>query len=721
MANLKKAFLLFIVLSLVATSLFAGGSKEEVSIPVESQDGKTTVELHSISELMARSPTTSSGMLYSIANVYDEITMAFCLGLTPFPNTLVQFYGGYMPDENYDAQAKADAAQLNTTLLLGDDYYTMADGGTLSYGAREYQGKSGETQRGIWNMITILFISFLLAEIVFTAIYHYVADKEGSVIKEIIAKVILSMAIFLIASALPMIIELFRIGFTSAAATLTGLDEKIVEANEELEGTNGPQSIDEILESDMPVMSTSAWQSLIEMKSLPVFNYPGTLIRSVADVFSFINPDDIGGTGISLAEEVNDKADENTNILLRGFTKIGNFIVGKLFDIVYLIIKLIASLMVLIAALHIMYNVCEVYLLLGCVMLLLPFTIFSPLKFLGEKAVMSLFANVLELFVIVMIMFATLSVASTVTTGLLSAILSNVKSVTADISIGNTDAFCEEMGYSLDYYKNLFDSIQEGDGTVRFTAYLLGTDSEYISDIFQESLYGVDAAEQISGIITNFAFWISEQWDAMLQKNETNMDPDFYSWVKTVKFAWDNAGCPEEDFLPTLMTAGFEQLPARDKYAVVTAIANNAGTKFGMSVSKTPTVDRGIDPSLGTMDIYFMHIISFLLIILMQTYFINQSSQITNALLSGNVSSEGFTGALTRIAGTKALKAAGKAAATPAKALGGLGRFGLGAYGAKHEGTKRGAFANFAAGDRMQDLTKNLFNQGGGGKEVGKS
>ena len=684
-------------LLLMTASLFAGGNKETIAT-VTTEDG-TTVELHSISELMTQSPTTSSGLLYSIANVYDEITMAFCLGLTPFPNTLVQFYGGYTPDGSYDAQAKADSLQLNTALLVGDGYYNSSDGGTLSYGAKTYTGRSSETQRGIWNMITVLFVSFLLAEIVFTAIYHYIADKEGSVIKEIIAKVVMAMAIFLIASALPFIIELFRVGFTSAAATIAGLDDKLAEAGKSKEEANPPQDIDEILDSSMPAISKASLQALAEMKSLPVFNYPGTLIRSVSDVFGFMDPDDLGGTGISIDDAANDDYGWLAGTLLNG-----------MMEIVYLFVKLVASVMVLIAALHIMYNVCEVYLLLGCVMLLLPFTIFSPLKFLGEKAVMSLFANVLELFVIVMIMFTTISIAMTVTSGLLSSILNNIKSIVVEVSIGNVDAFFEtlDLNYNkVDEYKNMFEAIAE-DGVVRVNVYLLTPESDS-SSMYMNAVSNVESSVQIAIVLADFNGWISDQWDAILETNTANPSDDFYSLVKTTKFSWDSAGYPEEDFLPTLSSAGFHQLPARDKYAIVSYIAGDAGSAFGMAVSKSPIVDRTFDPSMSAMDIYFMHILSFLLVILMQTYFINQSSQITNALLSGNVSSEGFTGALTRIAGAKALGMAGKAAAMPGKALGGLGRFGLGAYAAKHEGTKRAAFANFAAGDNMSKLAGDLF------------
>ena len=711
----RTAFLLSILL-LLPLYLFAGGSSEAMEVTTTLPSGEE-VTISSVEELMETSPTTNAGFLYSIANVYDEITSAFCLGLTPFPNTLVQFYGG-VGTADYNVNENMGNLSLNNALLVGDGYYT-AEGGNLSFGNKVYQGKGSEAQRSIWNMITVLFISFMLAEIVFTAIYHYIADKEGSVIKEIIAKVVMAMAIFLIASALPFIIELFRVGFVSAASILTDVDAQITESTDDIEEADASSGGGTLDSSSSSVISSKVLQLLKEMRVYPVFFYPGTLIRSVSEVFGYMDPDNVAGSGISIQDATSKEA---------GFIVGG--IINGLMDIVYLIIKMVSSIMVLIAALHIMYNVCEVYLLLGCVMLLLPFTIFSPLKFLGEKAVMSLFANVLELFVIVMIMFSTISIASTVTSGLLSALLSDVKWGTVEISFSNLDGLLKELNHEI--YKDQLSNLVDEDGVFRLTAFLVGPDDSGYVVMFDQALSGTEYSgnASLAAVIDSISIeWIPEHWDAAVETLITN-DPDnvLNEITKTLKFAYDSKGFPADKYKEFVKSEGFTQLPVQDKYAALNYLAGTAGKNMGMSVSNTPEYERGLDPALGPMDLYFMHIVSFLLIILMQTYFINQSSQITNALLSGNVSSEGFTGALTRIAGAKALGAAGKAAAMPGKALGGLGRFGLGVYGQKHADTKRGALATFAAGDNMEKLAKaftdrgntstSQSNQGDGGKKI---
>ena len=74
----RTAFLLSILL-LLPLYLFAGGSSEAMEVTTTLPSGEE-VTISSVEELMETSPTTNAGFLYSIANVYDEITSAFCLG-----------------------------------------------------------------------------------------------------------------------------------------------------------------------------------------------------------------------------------------------------------------------------------------------------------------------------------------------------------------------------------------------------------------------------------------------------------------------------------------------------------------------------------------------------------------------------------------------------------------------------------------------------------------
>lgn len=708
----RTAALAMLIALMAMASLAAGGSGEDDTIAVTTNVNGKEYTAKSIADIIDNSTTSVGGFFASVSGVYDEITMAFCLGLTPFPNTLVQFYDGY-GTAGYDVRGQMDSATLDRSLLIGDGYYST-NGGVLNYGSRNYPGKSADTQRSTWNMVSVLFVSFLLAEIVFTAVYHYVSDKDGSVLKEVLAKSVMAIAIFLVAASLPFLIEMLRIGFVSAAATVTGIDELATTAEHEQESST--PTVDEMMgldDMDLPVVNTQGLTSLQEMRALPVFSYPGVLIRSMGDLFGFMNPDNVGGSGVSIDEEVD-----------------AGVLMNVLMEVVYLFVKLVATVMVLIAALHVMYNVCEVYLLLGCVMVLLPFTVFSPLKFLGEKAVMSLFANVVELFVIVMIMFSTMSIAFTVSSGLLASLLSNIKSVTVEMSVVHPELFIEAVGYSRnDTVINYLNPFKQDDGSVRLVAYLPGPEGYGKNgSIFQESFneaYTSAGAGWLPELQERLSKWFNDNWKAMVEAFKTENPTELYKLSSTLKLAYDSNGYPADQYLNFLASTNFDFLPAKDKYAVVSYLAGTAGQAMGMSVSKTPEVDRSVDPTLGATDIYLMHITSFLLIILMQTYFLNQSSQITNALLSGNVSSEGFTGALTRMAAGKMVKSGLKKATAPLKGLGGLGRTAMGIYGAKHGGSALGKAMNLAAGQKGRDnaealgYQKNQTSSGDGEKSSG--
>lgn len=704
-SSMKKILILLIIVFMTTASLFAGGSSDKKG----SSTGGSADNTASAYEIAAniKPATTAGSFMESVANVYDEITMAFCLGMTPFPNTLVQFYGGY-GQSGYDLKAMSDGGftdfNLGNSLLIGNTYYNK-NGGKLDYGSKTYVGKSSETQKSIWNMITVLFLSFLLAEIVFTAIYHYVSDKDGSALKEILAKAVMSMAIFLVAASLPFLIEVFRIGFTSAAYMLTGMNDLVSGDGIMIDP---PANIE-----DVPVkatrISTKSLKTLQEMQRYPVFMYPGTLIRSLSDIMGFLNPDNVGGSGVDLSEEVQ----------LKG---IKGVILDALIEVIYFIVKMMGTIMVLVAALHVMYNVCEVYLLLGCVMLLLPFTIFSPLKFLGEKAVMSLFSNVLELFVIIMIMFTTVAIASTVTSGLLSMILSSVKSITVTMHISNPQAFAEGGGdRELSFTKHQQEDIVElagENGSLDFKVMLPGPtsaeDGGSYQDVFQDLVDQSGEDFSMGGVSAQTFQWFQARWSEFLNSNlafTLDLTGVPYCEVLTpnLKFSYDNAGYDPDKYLDFLKrNRTIMAYPASDKVKILNYIANSYGTEFGMTIDvEGAEAEMGVDPNTNPFDIYFMHIVSFFLVIMMETYFINQSSQITNALLSGNVSSEGFSGMLTRMAGGMALKAATKGASTVVKGAGGLGKALFAARAAK----TGSALDRFLAGEKPADIARDIRNK----------
>lgn len=694
----RRILILMMIVLLAAGAAYAGGNKEDND---PTNDGIFGTNL-SMEDMLADDPNQINTFMGSIARIFDQTTMAFCLAATPFPNTLVQFYG--MTDE-YDVASdpdNIDSFGVGDSLLLSEDYYEKNAGAEdgrakLSFNNFDFKGKSADYQRSIWNMVTILFVSFLTAEVIFTAIYHYVSDKDGSVLKEVLSKAVLSICIFLVASALPFAIEAFRIGFTTAAYTLSGVDEFMEDQAEE--GSKAP-TVTNAETGESATLNINSIATLNDMRNRPVFFYPGALIRLMADTLKFLDPDNIGGTGVSIKEESD-----------------AGIITGVLISIVYLIIRIVASVMILTTALHIMYNVCEVYLLLGCVMLLLPFTIFSPLKFLGEKAVMSLFSNVLELFVIVMIMFVSIMFTMTLTEALLNALLSSVREITVDVEIANVQNWVEYLKSKGEDVSDLNEDLLEDNGIFVYHDVILGYDGIELSGQYTD--------KYTSYLPSDSALWLNlyfqEKFEVITKAATVNQTNDQIKELKRITDiaykTYQSKSYDDSKYPDWIAKEGFSSLPAQNKLDTANYIleefANPQEDNFGMTLVVT-SKKAGLDFEIKPWDAYFLHIICSILIVLMQTYFINQSSSITNALLSGNVSSEGFSGALTRLAGGMALKSAMGVVTAPIKMAGGLTK-GAAAASILKSGGSGSPLMRLIAGEKMVDILKDRASGQGGG------
>lgn len=727
--TVRKILLVALMILVVSGSVFAGGNKEDND---PTNDGFLGLGSGmSMANMLKDRPGKISGFMDSVAGIFDEITTAFCLAATPFPNTLLQFYSEVANKTDIDtgeeyqynavnsiSPSEYESLTLANSLLLSDSYYTSNMGAgedgraTLTYNNFTFSGKTITQQKGIWNMVTILFVSFLTAEIVFTAIFHYVSEKEGSVLKEVLAKAFVSLCIFLVAASLPFLIEAFRLGFSNAALVLTGINDYIALMNDE--GSLIGNTSDEVLPGLVSAtgeeikMDVNVIGSLNDMKNLPVFFYPGILIRLLSDTIDFLDPEDIAGTGVSLFDE------GDAGLILSG-----------LMHIVYLIVRIVAMVMILVTALHIMYNVCEVYILLGCVMVLLPFTIFSPLKFLGEKAVMSLFANVLELFVIIMVMFISVSFTLTVAQALLLNLVSSVRTIVVDIEIGNPEAWANEYWSDyqikpeyLTYDEDKKQSIFVYSGVVLSIEEGLSSGLGIYVPTYPQSGEQTTYLPADSGLY--LAPFLEDKYNEFLDANKYNPNGKVAELTQITHRAYQAKGMDISKYVDWLQGKGLTALPAQDKLRVIQHLFSDYATDLEATVTVTKA-EAGLAFETGSWDMFFMHLVSSILIILLQTYFINQSSSITNALLSGNVSSDGFTGALTRLAGGYAAKKAIGVVTMPVKALGGLGKGAAAARAAKTNST----MMRLLAGEKIADVVGSHGSGGGspgaGGLQSGQT
>lgn len=674
---MKKIISVFMIFAIVSSMLFAGGGKEYES------DDHYDQQIEYYEDIKAERSGKHAlvyNALQGIANVYDELTAMFCMAMTPFPTMFSKFYEtnppsliGLSGEEDGDVAYKYPSLRLRSSLLFTNNYY-VEDVPTGSQGlpkltfVREsdgqtivFTGRDWTAEKKAFNMVTVLFFSFFLLEVLFTAVYGYLTDKDGGVFRDIVSKGVLCILLFLLASALPFLIEAFRVGFIGMAGTMSGIDSMI-------EHSSGEQRL-----------------LYLKLKYAKIFEYPGLLIRSLASVIDMLNPSNIGMTGIDLLED----AEVDGNKIVKGVFKV-------LISIVYLLIQIFASILILFSALHVMLNVCEVYLLLACTLCLLPFTVFSPLKFLGEKAVMSLFSNLMELFVLIMIMYMTLAVSSSISKNLLGMI--QIEATEMAITFKNIHPASENSAirklldgtYGTDFgqlyiaadgsriSKETFDGMEE-DAKSEVT---LAPITVLIEDTVSDDKINSDNTESSA----------LEAWLNDLAVNDLGLHdhPEYYQ-------AWNEAvvsnmypGATEADleynynYQGAIDAMNFSSLPIADKLIVLEEISTklwNNEIIYDMETLSAVTKER------MDMSFFAMHIILSILCVLMETYFVNQSSQITNALLSGNVASEGITAAMGKALAGKALGKAAKigsgAATAPIRAAGAGAGLGMGVMGDK--------------------------------------
>ena len=695
MRLLKKTFLiLFVAMFLIPSFLFAGGGKEKESndnytSQTEFYDEFVQEKLDALADEQAKNASKHSamyGLLHSIANVYDEITAMFCVSMTPFPSMFVKFYYDTPPgladllatDENGVTHTNYPHLSLRSALLLRYNYYTedmpagsqrgeegtrlvftrQSDGKTLSF-----MGRPTTAEQSFFGMVSILFFSFFLLEVLFSAIYGYLTDKDGGVFRDIVSKGVLCILMFLLAAALPFLVEAFRVGFISMASVATGLDSMIKNA------TGSQQSF------------------YMDLQHSKVYEYPGLLIRSLADVIDMLNPANIGMTGINLIENMEAVDTEGTN-----FGGLVNALFKILISIVYLLIQVVATVLILFSALHVMLNVCEVYLLLAGVMCLLPFTVFSPLKFLGEKAVMSLFSNIIELFVLVIIMFTTLSVGTSVSKSLLNGIVFSPTEIAitfTDIKVNSTNQYIQQLLNSADFSnmyigpnnekisKDIYDGMDDNEKRqVKLAPITIVVEN---SITVEDNSSTQDENEQSAAI---------EKWINDLAVNALKPGlrerPDLHSAYKQTMIydVWqsDAESIDPMKVQQQIDVINFTSLPIADKVKVIEAIDEEIW--HGQVKYEMETLAQVMDTRLD-LSFFGMHIILSLLAIFMSTYFVNQSSQITNALLSGNVASEGITAAMGKALVGKAMGGMMKLGTKPIKMAGAGAGLGMGAMGDK--------------------------------------
>lgn len=464
--------------------------------------------------------------------------------------------------------------------------------------------KTSSSEKSAWSYTSRMFALFLSAEIIVLAIKKFLTG-ENDILKEIITKIIVCIFLVLFLSLTPFLIELFRIGLQNTAIVITGAENQKISS---------------------------------------CFSLPGDLIRSQADLVA------------NLSFENMATSYDDTDL---GSSVSAGYLTAKLFGGLYLLCRIFAMFLVLIMALHVMVNVIEVYLVLAVCMCLVPFSVFSITKHLGEKALPCLFNNIMELFIIFLIFYTMTTMLSVLASYDILSTEESAPPVQLVVIPYTVDKDSEDYNGKTAKMWNIFSEKMAGKNNPTFDEVMKGLNETYFKD-FLDSKKGKIYAKKISPDQTEN---VSVTKISELKNGDVKLYRDYL--IKEVQKK-SNGRVNVEKFL-----------------------------KFTDAIGP------------GFSSYCFMHIMTYLVTLFIVFTFIKRSSQITNSILSGNVSTGGNSALAIAIA-MRAAKDVTKAGMGLAGLAGKGGRAGVGWSGDK----LRTAKPNSKIASMMQWSTKSsMYNE----------
>ncbi len=330
-------------------------------------------------------PLQVSSFVRNVSTLFDFATTEICIAVHPFPSVLRAFTEYDTERTSWNSGKATYGVLINkpisevseSSFLLSSpkeqrDTFKLSDLSNM-FSRKEENGKNVIAQRDLddeeksWGIISYLFLIFTVLEILYVTIRGYLVDEEN-LIRKIVTRLLVTAILFLVLMSLPALVELFRIGFFQLAETIT---------------------------------TPFAFTDVMDARS--VFELPGGVLRCTSKLLRNMSPltmswnldESLGGGG------------------LNGFpANFGSWFMKIMMRILYFLLNIFVMILSLISAFSVMANIVEVYLLLAIVMCLVPFQVFSGTRFLvGENLIKSLFANVVELFVIMVIIGTTANAA----------------------------------------------------------------------------------------------------------------------------------------------------------------------------------------------------------------------------------------------------------------------------------------------------------------------
>lgn len=224
------------------------------------------------------------------------------------------------------------------------------------------------------GVVTVLFGVLLVAEMLFYLIWGYVINghEKEFPLKTVLVKFAVAVAIFFVLMALPYLIEWSHYLFGTLLNEWYGSELGIMRYGD------GEKA--RLLASD---------------EAYSIFNLPKIYMQSMAFHLDSASP-------LKVMRESKDLL----TVEKEGYFK------SALISLVFLIFAFSMCVVIIQTGLHILYNIVEVYILLVAVMFLVPFSLFTPVKFIGEKAIQSLVTNLLECFILMLLITLVLPVSN---------------------------------------------------------------------------------------------------------------------------------------------------------------------------------------------------------------------------------------------------------------------------------------------------------------------
>ena len=638
-----------------------------------------------------------------ISSAMNQVVFRIALAIHPFPNTMFSLYGldlGVTDAGTVSLTMKPDAKSFNKfetkQLLISNQYYDTSraiktadgmQGGYVPMAESNSSTAPSPLQKQKWSLVTMLFVSCFVAEILFTAIYGYAtgSSEEGgaSLLKNIAKKCAVTLVLFVLVSALPFLLEAFRYGLFKIAYVFYG------------EAANG-------YENELAARGYSRENLVNDVGEVTnIFELPGFFLQSMKSFFA--------KSGSSLIKN----SLSNYMAGSTGEGKSQSLITHCVTWILSLIFRFVMFVMILKCAIHIAKNILEVYILLGLVMILTPFAVFTPMKTLGAKCIMSLVSNVIECFIILVIILTVIPAVKMTTVSML-AMINSLSSVgtykeSIDYTAQNDSGIFVDNPFGITENKLNFIA---GDGFVMAIC-SLGSKGDKVAFTYSpqypegnKSMTEIKRAEGVKFEI-NFSGASSvddlvpggkvnvDAWDKGLKAKISVKDGKLYEGDNTSSYdvfkdsgllkmiatsVWYYGGfVPEimknetfnvQDALKNAMTH-FWELNKTDNCAnlekelyALTMFNDNAprytGQGYAQYQIKTCNVQRnssGVGPYVMTATtdsvtaLMFLQFTLIFMSMFLPCYFVQQSTHITNSLLNGTAGLESLANATSDVIG----------------------------------------------------------------------